>query len=262
MAAVVRQHGEYWPFVRTMIVLDEVDSTSDRAAQLVRQGSGPLPLCVWARRQTRGRGRGDHSWWSDTGSLTFTLAIDPVGEGMTGESEPKLALATAVAVIEALVELGFDAPAMGIRWPNDIEIDGRKLAGILPERLETPHGHRILIGVGVNVATDPAAMPADVRRMATSVSALPHARVGPETLPRLLAAILDQFGSVLGRMLARDPALVKRWNDLDLLSEEWVSVDLGSRVLAGRACGIDQDGALCLDDGASRHRLFGGQVLR
>jgi BirA family biotin operon repressor/biotin-[acetyl-CoA-carboxylase] ligase len=245
-----------------MIVLDEVDSTSDRATQLVREGSVELPLCVWAKRQTRGRGRGTHSWWSDSGSLTFTLAIDPFAQGLDVESEPKLALATAVTMVEALNQLGFDSPTMGIRWPNDIEVYGRKLGGILPERVETSLGHRLLIGVGVNVATDPAGMPADIRRMATSLSAIRSDGVGPETLPRLLEAILGDFGPLLERLVARDPDLAARWNALDLLRGEVVTVDLGPRVLTGRGCGIDEDGALCLEEGSSRHRIFGGQVLR
>jgi len=258
----MRDDAGTWPFVGTMMVLDEVESTSDLAAQLVRRGSVDLPLCVWARRQTRGRGRGTHSWWSDAGSLTFTLAIDPAAYGLAVETEPKLALSTAVAIIEALIELGFDSPGLGIRWPNDVEVDGRKLGGILPERAETSQGRRILIGVGVNVSTDPAAMPSDIQRMATSLSAMREDRIGPETLPRLLATILSRFGPVLGHLAAGDAELAGRWNALDLLRDRWVSVDLGPRILAGRGRGIDEDGALCLDEGSTRHRLFGGQVLR
>src|SRR5262245_17696864 len=101
-----------------MVVLDEVDSTSNFAAELVRGGGLALPLCVWTTRQTRGRGRGSNNWWSDSGGLTFTMAIDPDAHGLARESEPKLALATAVAVIEVLIKLGFDSPTLGIRWPN------------------------------------------------------------------------------------------------------------------------------------------------
>src|SRR5262249_48217465 len=155
-----------------MVALDEVDSTSDRAAELVRRGGMRLPLCVWARRQTRGRGRGDHSWWSDSGSLTFTLAIDPAAHGVAGDSEPKLALATAVAVIEALVGLGFGGPALGTGGQNEGEVEGRKRGGILPELMDAAHGHRVLIGAGINVSTDPAAMPAEIRQIATSLSAI------------------------------------------------------------------------------------------
>jgi BirA family biotin operon repressor/biotin-[acetyl-CoA-carboxylase] ligase len=259
---MLRNDVEPWPFVRTMVIPDEVDSTNDRAAELVRSGVLALPLCVWSRRQTRGRGRGPHSWWSDSGSLTFTLAIDPAAHGLVLESQPKLALATAVAVIEALVGLGFDSPSLGIRWPNDVEVEGRKLGGILPERVETGHGDRLLIGVGINVLTDPAAMPAEVRQMATSLSAMRCGRVDANSLPRLLAAILDHFGSVLLRLLRGEPGLAREWNRRDLLRDTWVSVDLGPRIVAGRGCGIDEDGALCLDEGRARHRLFGGRVLR
>lgn len=245
-----------------MVELEEVDSTSDCAARLVRDGRTPLPLGVWARRQTRGRGRGSHSWWSDSGSLTFTLAIDPDEHGLTRESEPKLALATAVAVIDAMEGLGFGSPALGIRWPNDVEIDGRKLCGILPERVETEHGPRILIGVGVNVVTDPAAMPAEVRRMATSLAAIRDLGDASTIRPHLLSAILERFGAVLPRLVARDPELVHRWKGLDLLRDEPVSVALGPRTISGRGCGIDEDGTLCVDDGKVRHRLSGGQVLR
>lgn len=245
-----------------MVALEEVDSTSDRAAELVRRGGVALPLCVWARRQTRGRGRGTHTWWSDSGSLTFTLALDPEAHGVARAAEPKIALATAVAVIDALIERGFESPALGIRWPNDVEVNGRKLGGILPEPVETAYGRRILIGVGINVATDQSAMPAEIRDMATSLSGMAGRPVDPTSSPTLLASILDQFASALGRLVGEDPALVRRWNDLDLLRDEWVRLDLGSRIVAGRGGGIDADGGLCLDDGRERHHLSGGQVLR
>jgi BirA family biotin operon repressor/biotin-[acetyl-CoA-carboxylase] ligase len=251
-----------WPFVRTLLAYDELDSTSDRAAALMREGSHELPLAVWARRQTRGRGRGSHSWWSDGGSLTFTLAIDPATHGLAVASEPKLALATAVAIIEALDELGMRGPCLGIRWPNDLEADGRKVGGILPERIETADGHRLLIGIGLNVLTDLAAAPPEVSRMATSLAAMQARPLDEQALPRALAAILRHFECVLIGLIDGGPELATRWGRLDLLRDRWVEVDLGTRVIAGRGCGIDPDGALCLDDGRGRHRLFGGQVLR
>ena len=68
-----------WPFIRTAVAYDVADSTNDRAAAFcARRPACNLPLLVWARTQTRGRGRGLNEWWSDKGSLTFTLAIDPL----------------------------------------------------------------------------------------------------------------------------------------------------------------------------------------
>ena len=119
--------------MRTMVERDVVRSTNDVAAELVRSGAVALPLAVWAHRQTRGRGRGSHEWWSDAGSLTFTMAIDPAAHGLAQMALPRVALATAVAVIDAVGELGFREHGLGIRWPNDVECGGRKLGGILPE---------------------------------------------------------------------------------------------------------------------------------
>ncbi len=263
---IVTVHGAQpdltWPLVRTLVAVPEVDSTSDRAAELVRAGIVALPLAVWARRQWRGRGRGSHSWWSDAGSLLFTLAIDPATHGLAVESEPKLALAAAVAIVDALRALDLAGPSLGIRWPNDLEADDRKLGGLLPERIETPHGHRILIGVGLNVLTDLRAAPVEVRSMATSLAAMSVQPLDEAILPRLLAAILDQFDSVLARLVDGDPELAHRWSRLDRLRDRWVRLDVGTRIVAGWGRGIDPEGALRLDDGRQVLRFFGGQVLR
>jgi BirA family biotin operon repressor/biotin-[acetyl-CoA-carboxylase] ligase len=251
-----------WPFVRTMLEHQVVDSTSERAADLLRQGLDELPLVVWARTQTRGRGRGSHRWWSDAGSLTFTIAIDPTAHDLAVQHEPKLALATAVAVIDALGELEVGGSRIGIRWPNDLEVNGLKLGGILPERLETALGNRLLIGIGLNVRTKLADAPVEVRTMATSLEALQCRQLDADVLPRLLSTILKRFEALLRRLVDGDRELAARWNQLDLLRDKWVRVDRGTNIVAGWGRGIDLDGALCLDDGGQRIRLFGGRVLR
>jgi BirA family transcriptional regulator, biotin operon repressor / biotin---[acetyl-CoA-carboxylase] ligase len=251
-----------WPFVRTMVEREVVDSTSNVAAQLVREGSTALPLAVWAHRQTRGRGRGTREWWSDEGSLTFTLAIDPAAHRLALTNEPKVALSTAVAVIDALGELGFHVPDIGIRWPNDLECGGRKLGGILPERLESSDGHRMLIGVGLNVRTNLVLAPEEVQSMATSLGALSPRPIDNQFSARLLAAILRHFESILGRLVLGENDLAARWNGLDLLRDSLVRVDVGTHVVTGTGRGIDADGAIRLDDGRATIRLFGGRVLR
>jgi BirA family transcriptional regulator, biotin operon repressor / biotin---[acetyl-CoA-carboxylase] ligase len=251
-----------WPFVKTTLVYDVIDSTSDRAAELVREGRTQLPLVVWARTQTRGRGRGSHEWWSDSGSLTFTLAIDPTAHGLRAEIEPRLALATAVAVIEALDDLSVGDPSIGIRWPNDLESAGHKLGGILPERVETAAGHRILIGIGLNVWTNLTHAPHELSAMATSLAALAGRAYDEGTLRPLIAAILGRFEAVLKRLVAGDPSLAGEWQRLDLLRDTWVRVDCGTLLVCGLGKGIDADGSLCVIEGLEKRRIVGGQVLR
>ncbi len=250
-----------WPFVRTMIARDVLESTSDLARELVVEDRHELPLAVWAARQTRGRGRGENTWWSDAGSLTFTIGIDPASHGIGVEQESRLALASAVAVIDAIAPT-VPGASLGIRWPNDIEVAGRKLGGILPERVMTPRGPRILIGIGLNVATRIGDAPAEVGRMAVALTQL---RVNPPSggdLESLLRAILDRLGAVLPRLAGDDPQLSVRWDHLDTLRDRRVRVDLGPRVVAGTGCGIDALGALCLAVDRETIRIVGGRVLR
>src|SRR4051794_7715342 len=126
-------------FVRTRIERVEVESTSDLARELIEASAVELPLLVRARRQTRGRGRGDNTWWSDQGSLAFTIGFDPRAVGLEPQHEPRVALTAALAVIGSLLHLC----RVDIRWPNDLECGGRKLGGILPERIETKAGVRM-----------------------------------------------------------------------------------------------------------------------
>jgi BirA family biotin operon repressor/biotin-[acetyl-CoA-carboxylase] ligase len=244
-----------------MIERDVVSSTSDLARQLVAADDVALPLVVWAARQTHGRGRGTNRWWSGTGSLTFTVALNPAAYGLRPEHEPRLALATAVGVIDAVFAKELVAP-LGIRWPNDIEAGGRKVGGILPERIPAAHGVRLLIGVGLNVATPMDDAPPDVRRMASSLAELRRDAEPAGSVETLLRAILCGFPTVLDQLAHDDHALAARWAALDTLRDQPVQIDVGPRIIAGVARTIDADGALCVDAEAGPLRLFGGQVLR
>jgi BirA family transcriptional regulator, biotin operon repressor / biotin---[acetyl-CoA-carboxylase] ligase len=251
-----------WPFAQTMIERDVVESTSDLAAELVASPRTQLPLVVWAHRQTRGRGRGSHNWWSDTGSLTFTLAIDPAAHGLPPLDEPLLALSTAVAMVDGIRELGFGGLPLGIRWPNDIECGGKKLGGILPEVVQVAGGRRLLIGAGLNLQTNLTDAPVEIRAMATSLADLAPLAIAGARPRRLLSAILERFGVVLRMLVARDTELAGRWNELDVLRGRTVRVDVGTHVVEGRGGGIDSDGALRVDQGGTTIRLYGGTVLR
>lgn len=246
------------PFVRTAVRRGVLASTSDEARRLVLDGGIELPLLVRCDRQTGGRGRGANVWWSDPGSLTFTLGLDPAAHGLSTAHEPRLALAAAVATVGAIARFVPATESLGVRWPNDVEAGGRKLGGILPERVETPAGVRLLVGVGLNVRTRLENAPAAVRAMAASLSDWGAA---PEP-DDVLAAWLERFAAALPRLASDDGALAERWAELDTLAGRAVRVRLGDRIVAGVALGIDADGALRLATGTGTLRLFGGQVIR
>jgi BirA family biotin operon repressor/biotin-[acetyl-CoA-carboxylase] ligase len=244
-----------------ILEFDCLDSTSDHARQLVVAEDPELPLVVRTARQIQGRGRGSHAWWSDAGSLTFTIALDPRAHGLRPDHEPRLALAAAVAIVEAIGTYGAGLK-LGIRWPNDIEVQGRKLGGILPERVETDRGPRLLIGIGLNVLTRLVDAPAEVRRMAVSLAELVPQVFDRAILSGLLATILDRWEGIVERLARDDPTLAERWDQLDTLRGQWIRVDLGPQLVEGWGRGIDAGGALRLEVAGQIQPIFGGQVLR
>jgi BirA family biotin operon repressor/biotin-[acetyl-CoA-carboxylase] ligase len=246
----------------TLIPREVITSTSDLARELVVEGRTALPFVVVANQQTRGRGRGRNAWWSDAGSLTFTIALDPAAHGLRAEHEPRLALAAAVAVVDAIAPLLPEGRAPGIRWPNDVEVVGRKLGGILPERIETDRGPRLLVGIGVNVRTRLALAPPEIQRMATSVEIERGVAMTEAETAKLLETILDRCAAMMGALARDDGGLAERWGQLDSLRGQWVRVDLGSQIVAGLGHGIDAAGRLVLLGAGGPMPIVGGQVLR
>lgn len=246
-------------FVKTWIELAEVDSTNDYARSLVETNPQlELPLLVVAREQTRGRGQGANAWWSDKGSLTFTIALDPRPFGLTHEQEPLLALTAAIAILDAIGRYVPPTIPLGIRWPNDIEAGERKLGGILTERLSARERPIVLIGVGLNVRTRIDVAPSEIRRMAATLRDYGD---GPE-LDIVLAAILPQMESAIQRLANRDPTLPARWAEADLLLNRPLVIDLAGRRIEGVGQGINDSGALIVATRSRLEILHAGRVLR
>jgi BirA family transcriptional regulator, biotin operon repressor / biotin---[acetyl-CoA-carboxylase] ligase len=134
-------------------VLDATPSTNAVAVERAQAGA-PEGLVVVADHQTAGRGRLDRVWETPAGTaVTFSLLLRPTAPT---RSWPWLPLLTGYAVDKALKARGLDA---GVKWPNDVLIGGRKVAGILVERIETPDGPAAVVGVGINVAMTDTELP-------------------------------------------------------------------------------------------------------
>ncbi len=242
-------------FVRTVRSYEILNSTSDTARELIERGGIELPLLVLAHSQSAGRGRGENRWWSDAGSLTFSLAFDPRSFDLNREQEPRIALATAVAIVRACGSI----PTLGIRWPNDIEFQGKKLGGLLPESITTSNGLRFILGIGLNVTTNLSEAPEDVQQMATSL-----AEIGLHALDktRVLSAILDRMEETFTQLANNDTLLAQAWNSIDLLRGQQVRLKLGTEIIQGIGAGIGVDGSLRLHTKIGDQVFYAGQVLR
>jgi len=207
-------------------------STSDRARALAQAGA-PHGALVTAAEQTAGRGRQGRTWSAPPGAaLLMSLVLR--------EPPALLPLAAAVAVAQAC---GEDA---GIKWPNDVQVDGRKVAGILAEG--RPQEGWAVLGIGVNVAVRPEDLPPELHATAGGLGR-PRADVEP-FLGALLAA-LD------GALALSQPALLEAWRARDVLAGREVAWGGG----AGTARGVDGDGRLLVElpDGG-RTALDAGEV--
>jgi BirA family biotin operon repressor/biotin-[acetyl-CoA-carboxylase] ligase len=203
-----------------------------------RQGA-PEWSVVIADAQTAGRGRHGRTWESAAGNLHLSLLVRPRGEAADWGRLPLLA---GLAAAEALA--GFDVlPAL--KWPNDVQVAGAKVAGVLVE--STSAGGTLdsaVIGVGINVASVPAGLDAEAR---THAACLADFRTPPE-VPEVAAAVLARMRVWYHRLAAGGGGeLIAAWRARAL---PWwgrhVEAKSGDEVLRGRAIDVDESGALVL----------------
>jgi BirA family biotin operon repressor/biotin-[acetyl-CoA-carboxylase] ligase len=207
------------------------DSTSERARELALSGA-PHGTLVTADEQASGRGRQGRVWTAPARSaVLMSLVLRELSE--------TLPLAAAVAVCEAL-------PAeAAIKWPNDVWIEGRKVAGILVEG--RPQEGWAVLGIGLNVTT--GSFPDELRATATSLRLQ-----GVDTTP---SRVLDDLLRSLARWLEEGPAAVlAAWRRRDALDGRRVRWADGE----GIAAGIDDSGALVVQTGNGRVALDAGEV--
>ncbi len=239
------------------VFLDEATSTNDEAKLRIDLGAPtpPPPWFVVARKQTAGRGRGDHSWFSDEGSITLTAVLPDAVSSLRPEHWPRASLATAVGLIRGLERWGIPRGRLAIRWPNDLECDGRKFGGILPER----HGDCLLIGIGLNVSTDLARAPAEVQAMATTLQ-----EIAGRTLATigLGDALYRGFIQAIEQLASDSPELAQESAERDSLIGRSVRLSLLGEVISGLGAGIDPSGGLRIATEGGIRTVHAGQVLR
>jgi BirA family biotin operon repressor/biotin-[acetyl-CoA-carboxylase] ligase len=236
-----------------VVHLPEAASTMDRARELAADPETAVPLAVVADRQTKGRGRRGAGWWQPPGSLVMSLVVEAAATSPSGLPPPTWSLASGVALAETIRTLVAGVPAV-VRWPNDVEVAGRKLAGILVEA--APLG-RAIFGIGVNTTGSAAAAP---QALARRVATLPDLTGRPLGRTELMAEFLPRFFGLLID-LARDPALlVTRYRPLCGLTGREVTVHVGDRLETGRCGGITADGRLVLDRPAGQLLIASGSL--
>ncbi len=233
----------------------EIDSTNDSARRMAGELPRDTTLLVVAERQTAGRGRGSNRWWTGDGSLAFSLLFDPARYGIEIRYGCMVPLAAAIGLIDAVTER-LPSPAVGLRWPNDVYIGERKLAGVLVEGL--PDGRQIL-GLGCNVNNSVAVAPPEV---AMIVASLVDELGGPLDRTEFLSSLLSAVDAALVRLSEDREALAALADELCLQRGRMLHVQVGDERVSGICTGIAADGALRLDTPTGPRILYSGIVLK
>jgi BirA family transcriptional regulator, biotin operon repressor / biotin---[acetyl-CoA-carboxylase] ligase len=240
------------PFFR-LVSFAELDSTNEEAKRRAAAGEGEGTL-VWALAQTAGRGRRGRAWVSPQGNLYLSILLRP--DGPAGAAA-QLGFAAALAVGEAILPLLPERANLGYKWPNDVLIDGRKAAGILLESQAAGLGRVdwLVVGIGVNLD----AYPEGTDYPATSLRAVGAL---PVTVEAMLEAIVRHFHSWYGRWKQGGFAPLRAvWLARAHGLGGTIRVRLLGSEMSGVFAGLDEAGALLLEDGTGHRRVPVGDVF-
>ena len=233
-----------------IIVRKRAPSTMDLAAEYAARGY-PEGTVVCALEQTAGRGRFGARWWSPPGaSLLFSVALWP----RRALGSPALLTFTgAVAVAETLRRL-YKVDAR-IRWPNDVVVGGRKIAGVLVEARSVSRVKPVaILGIGVNLRMKIEEMPPDLAATATSVAVETGSAPDPSLAARALLRCLDRWYARLQGEGAGP--LIAKWSRLSSTLGRRVVLSEGGKIYRGRVNRITASGQLVLRLDAGAERAF------
>jgi BirA family transcriptional regulator, biotin operon repressor / biotin---[acetyl-CoA-carboxylase] ligase len=232
---------------------EELPSTQALAQELVQDPTVELPCLILADRQTAGRGRGAHRWWTGPGALALSLIVDP-SRWTSGVLPPNLAIAVGLSIVHSVNPLlPADAQA-GLRWPNDVYIGSRKIAGILTE---VTYQRRVLIGVGINTNNQLLDAPAQLaNKVGTLFDYVGRIVDHQEFLIRWLAEL-----DAAMNLLFRDPEmLAQEVNRHCLQQDEYLVLYVGDQQVSGYCRGIATDGALLIETERGVERYLSGSL--
>ncbi len=236
---------------RRIVVLPEIDSTNTHALETIapREGHAADGTVIFAERQTSGRGRLGRRWHSPTGaSLMFTVLLH---EPENAARAAFWTMAAALGVARG-VESATDISPQ-IRWPNDVYVGSRKLAGILVEARLTRGDGWIAVGIGLNCLQQPAHFPDEIRTSATSLEIESTSPIDRAAVARNILQVLDEYFAQPS--LVREDALAAEWSDRSSDIGQHVTLRSGLEPFTGRIIDVHpREGLLLhLDIGGRRH---------
>lgn len=235
---------------------DRVNSTQEVAKELASKGAREGTLVI-AETQTRGKGRRGRSWYSLTGGVFLSIILRPK---MSPSQAPLMSLLGGVAVAKTIREL-YKLKAE-LKWPNDIQIDDKKVGGILTElAADAELINWVVMGIGLNANIRVASLPHELRVTATSLKEECNRDISRVELVKKLLENLEQLYLIFKRR--GEAPILEEWKNMTNTLRAWVRVENGEAI-EGRALDIDRDGALIIElaSGITKRIIAGDVSLR
>ncbi|MEE4188980.1 MAG: biotin--[acetyl-CoA-carboxylase] ligase [Roseobacter sp.] len=241
-----------WPAGYGRVVLAEVGSTLDEARRVATEHAGPV--WIMAHRQTAARGRRGRAWSMPAGNFAATLVL------ALNEPPAQRALRSFVmslALYRSCVELTGDDGAFALKWPNDLLLNGGKVAGILLESLSVPEG--LAIGVGVNLADSPTVSEVEEGAVPpVSILRETGTQIGPE---HFLDTLARHYASCEARFQTYGfSAIRSSWLAHAARIGEEVTARTGRETITGTFEDVDADGHLVLRGARGVSRIAAADV--
>lgn len=251
----MEQHLQTKLYGRELRLLSVTSSTQIVAKELAEEGE-PEGTLVFAEQQILGRGRQGRSWHSPSGKgIWMSLVLRP---RLSLRHAPQLTLLTAVAVCKAIRSItGVEA---GIKWPNDLLVNGKKVCGILLESaVEDTLMKYCIAGIGIDVNLEQEDLPEHLRESATS---LKLAAGQAQDRAQLAAEVLHQMELLMELFQSEGFQPIRAlWEEMSVTIGRRVSVDGPQGLITGRATALDDSGGLVvLDESGALATIFSGEV--
>ena len=248
----VHRHTTLPGLGRRVIFMKQCDSSSLQLKAMAEQGEEEGTVLV-ADEQTAGKGRRGRTWLAAPGEgLLFSVLLRP---SLAPRELFGLTLVAGVAVAEALLEMGLKC---GLKWPNDVLVDGKNICGILAESSgEIDHTHYVILGIGLNVWGKPELSDYEVTAMVKHLTPLPRAKI----LGVLLQHLDARYNEFLSGSLS---PILDRWKELSVTIGKPVTAHTSTGEIHGVAKDITREGGLILllESGAVQEITTGEVTLR
>jgi len=235
----------------SVLHFSQIGSTNDHLAGLAESGAREWTVVV-ADRQTAGRGRGRRSWWSPEGNLHMSILLRP------DVSPRRLLRLPALASLAFLSAMGRPGSSLVVKWPNDVLLDGRKMAGILAQsRSEKERVLWAVVGFGVNMRRPEEGVPPELGGRMAFVRELDERMEANDLAVRILQN-MKEYSEALKDDKIWDAAR-KRWSRRALLGQAYTYRD-GDRKIDGVAIRMDENGGLVLETQNGEITVYSGEI--